>query len=278
MSGIVWLASYPKSGNTWLRIFLANYLYPSPEGADINSLPIRISAADRKLFDSVVGLESSDLTLDEVDLLRPEFYRRLAATSTESLFIKTHDAFATAPDENSLLPADVTGGAVYIVRNPLDVAVSFAHHLSRPVDEIIDCMGDPHFAFGLFADRLHHSLRQKILTWSGHTGSWLDQKTITLHLMRYEDMLERPTDTFASCLRFLGLDCDASRIRTALAQSAFDFLRSREAIEGFHERTRADQRFFRSGKAGQWQNELLPEQVRRIREQHGPMMARLGYC
>ncbi|MEJ2083836.1 MAG: sulfotransferase, partial [Acidobacteriota bacterium] len=38
MTGIVWLASYPKSGNTWLRAFLMNFLDPGKRPVDINQL------------------------------------------------------------------------------------------------------------------------------------------------------------------------------------------------------------------------------------------------
>ncbi|HJX72016.1 MAG TPA: hypothetical protein VJ346_08695, partial [Bacteroidales bacterium] len=68
---IVWLASYPKSGNTWFRIFLTNLLNHTNEPVDINNLYPSTIASSRSLFDEATGLESSDLTLDEIELLRP---------------------------------------------------------------------------------------------------------------------------------------------------------------------------------------------------------------
>ncbi len=73
---IVWLASYPKSGNTWMRAFLSNYLADGDKPVDINSLdtggPI---ASARTIFDEAVGVEASDLTQDEIERYRPRVYR-----------------------------------------------------------------------------------------------------------------------------------------------------------------------------------------------------------
>src|SRR6056297_2434972 len=71
----IWLASYPKSGNTWFRVFLSNLFSETPEPADINSLHETPIASARQPFDEATGLPSSDLTFEEVDHLRPEVYR-----------------------------------------------------------------------------------------------------------------------------------------------------------------------------------------------------------
>ncbi|MCP5028332.1 MAG: sulfotransferase domain-containing protein, partial [Actinomycetia bacterium] len=78
MKPIVWLASYPKSGNTWFRTFLANLLRDDEDPVDINELRTGSIASARNPFDIHTGLEASDLTQDEIDLLRPGVYRRMA--------------------------------------------------------------------------------------------------------------------------------------------------------------------------------------------------------
>jgi aryl sulfotransferase len=277
VSGIVWLASYPKSGSTWLRAFLANLLYPSTAGCDINSLPLWIGSGDRRIFEQTVGLEASDLTHDEIDLYRPVFYRGLAASAAESIYIKVHDALVNNSAGVPQMPSDVTRAAVYIVRNPLDVAVSLANHLGKTVDEAIARMADPEYAFGSHTDRLHHNLRQRMLTWSGHVLSWLDQTDIPVHLMRYEDMLEQPLETFTRCVSFLGLDEDLLKIQTAINQASFESLRSQEIKHGFRERPGTASAFFRSGTSGQWKTALRADQIRRILKEQGTVMERLGY-
>ena len=103
---IVWLASYPKSGNTWMRAFLSNYLADGDAPVDINSLdtggPI---ASARAVFDDAVGVEASDLTQDEIERYRPRVYLQVAANSSETLYLKIHDAFTYTPDGSPLVPA-----------------------------------------------------------------------------------------------------------------------------------------------------------------------------
>ncbi|NOZ51459.1 MAG: sulfotransferase domain-containing protein, partial [Chloroflexi bacterium] len=83
MNGIIWLASYPKSGNTWMRVFLTNYLRDSDEPAEINNLDGGPIASARDIFDRVIGVESSDLTAEEIDRFRPAVYEQVAAESDE---------------------------------------------------------------------------------------------------------------------------------------------------------------------------------------------------
>ncbi|NJK96875.1 MAG: sulfotransferase domain-containing protein, partial [Bacteroidales bacterium] len=122
---IIWLASYPKSGNTWFRAFLANLLHPGDKPADINELEGGPIASSRALFDEATGLSSSDLTPAEIENLRPFVYRYIARNSTEIIFHKIHDAYTLTSEGVALVPAEATRCAIYFVRNPLDVAVFF---------------------------------------------------------------------------------------------------------------------------------------------------------
>ncbi|MDX9697324.1 MAG: hypothetical protein RBT49_16150, partial [Bacteroidales bacterium] len=85
---IVWLASYPKSGNTWFRVFLTNLLNEKTEPAHINDLTETSISSSRKIFDDYTGLSSSDLSFDEIDKLRPDVYRMQSDESAELLFKK----------------------------------------------------------------------------------------------------------------------------------------------------------------------------------------------
>jgi hypothetical protein len=113
-------------------------------------------------------------------------------------------------------------------------------------------------------------------TWSSHVESWLDSG-LPVHVMRYEDMLERPFDQFSAAAAFAGLPTDEDRVRQALAFSAFDKLQAQEKERGFGEKSRRTESFFRAGTAGSWRERLDDEQVRHLIADHGPTMRRVGY-
>lgn len=277
MNGIIWLASYPKSGNTWFRIFLANLLRDCDTPVSINELENTPIASARVLFDENIGFESSDLTADEIDRLRPELYCYLAAEQEEPLFMKIHDAYTPLADNLPLIPASATGGALYFIRNPLDVAVSFAHHNGSDYDTAIANMADDAFTFCGKPKRLHRQLRQKLLTWSGHVMSWIDKAQFPVCQLRYEDMKARPLETFSRAVRFAGLPHNEEQIMKALVFSRFEIVRQQEESEGFHEKSAASNRFFRKGEIGSWREELNEEQIQRIVSDHRAVMQRFGY-
>ena len=277
MSGIIWLASYPKSGNTWFRIFLTNLLRDSDTPANINELEKSPIASARGIFDQHIGFEASDLSADEIDLLRPELYCFLAEEQEEPLFMKIHDAYTLVADNLPLIPAAATGGALYFIRNPLDVAVSFAHHNGTDYNTAITNMADATFTFCGKPKRLHKQLRQKLLTWSDHVLTWNDAAQFPVCMLRYEDMKAQPLETFSRAVCFAGLPHNEEQIKKALAFSKFEVVQQQEEAEGFQEKSAASRRFFRKGESGSWREELNDEQVQRIIADHREVMQRFGY-
>lgn len=273
---IIWLASYPKSGNTWLRLFLAN-LMERNRPADINALDFCRIASAGSLFDEAVGYESGMLTHAEIERLRPEVYEYIAAKSKGPLFVKIHDAYTYTTEGKPLVPADATHGAIYIIRNPLDVCVSSAHHSGHTnFDKIIARMADNSFA--MCSHRDSTQLPQRLLSWRAHVLSWLDAPpSIPVHLMRYEDMKVKPLQTFTLAAAFAGLRHEPARIQDAIKRSSFDELQRQEQQHGFREKAPACKLFFRQGEIGSWRRALTPEQAARIIRDHGDVMQRVGY-
>ena len=169
---IVWLASYPKSGNTWLRAVLTCYLQGAGDSLSINTL-IGSVATQRDMFDELVGLPSSDMTPGEILRLRPLLHELLAAESPHPTFVKVHDAcIRTAA--GPLFPRTATAGAVYLVRNPLDVAVSFAHHQQWSIDRTVAEMNRPAATGARRPRRIHGHVPEQRLSWSRNVSSWLE--------------------------------------------------------------------------------------------------------
>lgn len=278
MKGIVWLASYPKSGNTWFRTFLTNFLRDADKPADINYLNGGPIASGRLPFDQAVGYDSGEMTHEEIDHLRPEVYLRQAQLAEETQYCKVHDAYTFLPNGRALIPAEATACALYFIRNPLDVAVSFAHHGGHArFDRTIRQMGNNQYSFCEVDATETLQLRQKLLTWSNHAQSWIDATGIRVLPIRYEDMKNDPQKTFGDAVRFVGLPDDAERIAKAVRFSDFKEVRAQEAKSGFSERTPRAQSFFRKGETGSWRESLTPEQAAKIISNHSEMMHRFGY-
>lgn len=274
---IYWLASYPKSGNTWMRILLTNYLHNADTPADINALDGGPIASGRQVFDDNVGIEASDLTADEIERYRPLVYEQLSAQATEPLFLKVHDAYTRTPEGMPLISKRATAGVIYIIRNPLDVAVSFAHHSASTLERIVNKMGDTDFCFVDKPQRLHNQLRQRLLSWSGHVTSWVDEPDLRVHIVRYEDLKKEPEATFSKVVTFCGLEVDQSRIEKAVKFSSFEEVQRQEREHGFQEKMPQSVSFFRKGEAGSWKETMPPELEDKLISENSEVMRRFGY-
>ncbi|MGN6572161.1 MAG: sulfotransferase domain-containing protein [Pseudolabrys sp.] len=291
MTRTIWLASYPKSGNTWFRMLVAN-LSATDTPVDINDLPERGGMASaRGPFDHLTLIDSGLLTHEEIDQLRPRVYEELrngeaddeydAPPAAEAVrFVKTHDAY-THTDEGEPLLGGARGadGAILVVRDPRDIAPSLAHHNRSTLDAAIDFMCDSAAAFCGKTGRQANQLRQQLPGWSGYHAGWLAQTHIPLHPVRYEDMHADTAGTLRRALAFSGRGASDEQIARAVRFARFDELERQEDEKGFREApvARPGGRFFRRGEAGAWRDELTTEQIERIEQAHAPMMRRLGY-
>lgn len=275
MAKIIWLASYPKSGNTWMRIFIANYLSDLLQPININSLTDML-ASERIWFDEWVGIESSALDKATVNRLRPDVYRCMALEMQETLYIKVHDAWMCTDQGVGLFPSDVTAGVIYILRNPLDMAASCAQHWRLSIEQAVDILCDPCFALSRSEGVMSNQLYQLLGTWSDHVKSWLDESGLSVHLVRYEDLKRDPEGFFGEVVRFCGLPWDAERVSRAVAFSDFSELQGQEQSNDFRERI-TDAPFFRRGQVGSWREELPSHLVQRLIDVHGETMRRFGY-
>jgi len=277
MSDIFWLVSYPKSGNTWLRALLTNYLRDADKPADINSLDGGPIASARIWFDEWAGVEASTLDDTVVERLRPGVYRCIKRFEKETFYMKTHDAWKRTDRGEPLFPADVTSGVVYIVRNPLDLAASCANHWGVDLDIAVENLCAPTFSIANSIGGTSDQLRQFLGSWSHHVRSWLDESDLSPLVVRYEDMVYDTDWEFGGIVRFLGLPANSDRISKSVRFSRFDELRRQESTNGFRERPLKTSTFFRCGCPGSWRRELTQDHVARLIDVHGETMRRFGY-
>jgi hypothetical protein len=274
---VVWLASYPKSGNTWFRVFLTNLLNETNQPAHINDLTETSISSSRKIFDEYSGLSSSDLSFDEIDRIRPEVYKMQSNESENLLFKKVHDKFYWVNEYQPLFPPEISFGAIYFIRNPLDVLVSFSYHSAKPIEKMITAINNPAFAFCDKNDMLQNQLRQILGTWSDHVKSWTNQDLIPLQVIRYEDMILDTFNTFKSAVQFLKIVKTDNQIAAAIQKSDFNILSKQEKESGFKEKMIKSKSFFRKGKIGDWHNILTNDQRDKVIQKNIDIMKIFGY-
>lgn len=272
MGKLIWLASYPKSGNTWLRAFLHNLMRNPEESYDINRLT-DFTASDAQmywyqLFDR---RPASAITEKDVAALRPKAHEAMTWIHPDSVFVKTHNALVE--DRGTpMITMEHTAGAIYLVRNPLDVVISHSHHYGLAIDQSIKVMNTP----GMESRNKEKSVYEHFGSWSEHVKSWTHRPSPGLHVVRYEDLLAAPHRTFGAVVAFLGLKPSRERVDSAISLCSFEILRAQEERHSFRERG-ASGYFFREGKAGQWRNTLTPQQIEALVSVHREQMARFGY-
>jgi hypothetical protein len=273
MAGIIWLASYPKSGNTWLRAFLHNLMRAPDRPYDINSLTDLTAGESATGWYVALDPELANNHTDErVRELRPLAHRAMSRSSPDTVLVKTHNALVLE-DGQPLITLEVTAGAIYIVRDPLDVVISLSHHNRHSIDKTIGFLNMQ----GAQTIANSTNVYEYYGTWSEHVESWTATPSPTLHVMRYEDMLASPYKSFSAVVKFLGVDAPRQRIEKAIRLSSFQVLKEQERRHGFRERPKGVAAFFREGKAGQWRKILTREQVAAVVSVHREQMARFGY-
>ena len=276
MGNIVWLASYPKSGNTWLRAFLANLVANRADPLRPNEIrDYTDSEARADRFSELAGRPNTELTIAELSALRPLVHASIAQRAQGTRLVMTHN-FAGSFEGHPTFNWAVTAGAIYVVRNPLDVAVSMTHHFGLTLDEAIERLGDDRVAS--VNDELFVS--HVIGSWSTHVRSWADmaeRASGKVIVLRYEDLLEKSSKHFAKAAKLVGLGHDKARIERAARHARFDTLAALEKRDGFVEAVDEKTRFFRKGRAHQWREALSRAQVERIVHDHREQMTRFRY-
>jgi hypothetical protein len=277
--GIVWIASYPKSGNTWMRVYLYHMMrlmngLPRSDN-DLHALD-KASTYEARLvglFEEMMGKPLATASRYEVALIRPQVHAAIVQRTGSVSLIKTHAALGqlgNLPTHNLA----VSCGTIYIVRDPRDVAISLAAHNGSTIDAAIADMATPSYG----TQNSDQAAFEVWGSWSEHTLSWTDKPHEAVLVVRYEDMHADPTATFTGVARHLRQKPTPEQIAEAIALSSFKELRDTEIAAGdFRERSERADRFFREGRVGEWREKLTPAQVKSIEDTHRAQMMKFGY-
>ena len=275
---VVWLASYPKSGNTWLRLFIEAYLLGK---VDINNIVSSVADDTSTRYNAGIGEDVRTLPVQVQHLLRPmslfrlvEMYKQERPVEQFPLLVKTHVANIQV-NGFVQLPEQLTKKTVHIVRDPRDVCVSFAHHLNFDIDKTIECMGDKYRTLGTDVNKAKVS--SYISSWKMHCDSFEQSDGIDTQTFRYEDMVSKPHETFSKILEHIGLPVFDDKVTEALEIVALDKLAAQEKADGFKESSPKNKNNFFGRGGSHWRDELKPYQVKRIEKMSGHYLEHYGY-
>jgi len=274
---ILWLASYPKSGNTWFRAFLSALMNEGE--VEINNLKTDGIFSARNTFDFVTEISSRDLYDDEAKLMIADVYRNIALEKDSLSIIKVHDLFGQDTNGENIIPEDVTQCAIYFIRNPLDIAGSLANHNHSSIEVAIDMLNNGGAYLAQQKGNLNKNIqfRQYLSDWSSHITSWTKKPSFPVYVVRYEDMLADTFGTFSKILNNIGWEYTPEQILNAVNTSSFEQLRKQETEKGFLEKYAKSTKFFRAGTMNNWEKELNTEQVNRIILMHSEIMLKYNY-
>lgn len=265
---IIWLASYPKSGNTWVRTFLANYFLGQKREIGINALrEFTLSDARLDFYKRAAGGIYPPLNADIASYMRvrSDALRLIAAAREGNHFVKTHqilDQVGGMP----LIPPALTAAAIYVLRNPFDVAPSFARHTGQNLDDTIAMMTNPKSIVGSPATGIYDILGR----WDDHVRSWTSAQGLPLVTVRYEDLLSNPRKGFMPIFDFLKTRVNTTHFKATIRKTSFESLRKQEDEAGFIERPPGMEKFFHSGRSGGWRETLSDKQVATLHAAFAP--------
>lgn len=260
---IIWIASYPKSGNTWVRFMLLNLIYGPQD------------------------------TTENLDALIPDIHKvtgQLQVPANTTVLIKTH--FLLSP---AMPLFNHSAGFIYIVRNPMDVMMSNLNYAfmmhgiendpavrnkikEQYIEQFISLRGDPNW------------IRLGRGSWVEHVSSWINNPPGLPNLvLKYEDLLADPVAQLDKISHFLKLRSSAEELQAAVENSSFGRMKEIEETElarktrGFYLSENTEKgiaegnRFMFRGKAGVGEKEVTPAQRKRFLEQFGSTIKLAGY-
>jgi len=265
---IIWLASYPKSGNTWLRSLLASY-YFSKDGS-----------FDFHLLDHIDQFPSAQFFRDKKDTFsHPEDTSNLWLSEQEKInqnnkirFLKTHNALCKI-NSNSFTNEKNTLAGIYIIRDPRNIVTSLANHYQVDVNKAFDFMKDEKKALIEKVDKRYLGF-VPILSWALHQESWIKCTKFPILTIRYEDLQLQTFQTFIKVIRFINkltnLEnlIDESKAKQSISSCEFEKLKKLENKNGFSEamvdkKTKKKISFFNLGRENDYkrmlQNNLIDE-------------------
>ena len=277
---IIWLASYPKSGNTWVRSFLSAYYYS--DNGKFNF----------KLLNNIKQFPSRDFFNRKILSVEDASDNWLIAQSRikskgEVCFLKTHNVFGAYKGKN-FTTSEFTLGAIYIVRDPRNVITSLMNHYSLNENEALSMINSVYRNLRDENNPEDYSNYSFISSWGNNFRSWKLSKSIETLIIKYEDLENNRFRTFKKIINFtdklmkLNNKIDFEKLKSSIESTNFDILKKKEELEGFEEAifSKKDGRtktFFNLGSENNYKKLIKPQTSKTLKKLFKKEMKELGY-
>ena len=262
MSKIIWISSFPKSGNTWMRFLIANYFF-NPK--HLNDPEVIKNIIRFRTGDEIMNLaKNKKIDIGDVAKYWTSVQDSIKVKSGSYCFLKNHNA-NVAINGHNFTNANLTKAVIYIVRDPRDVTISASKYFNKDIDETISqiILNDKFISMGNDPSDIEY-----VGSWKINYLSWrFGLPNIPKIIIKYEDLLQDTYTTFKKVLNFLraisNFDISEKQLLFSIQNSSFEKLQTFENKNQFSE-NQSKYNFFRSGKKNQWKTKLRKDQIKLI--------------
>ena len=278
---IIWLASYPKSGNTWVRSIIAALMY-TQDGVFNFSLLDKI-----RQFPSNIFFKDLSNNLSNINEIAKhwEAAQDLINLDNQIKFLKTHHLKCKI-NEHNFTNNKNTLGTIYVVRDPRNLVNSISNHYSKSLEEAKEFMFTPRYLFGFKKDgNLKKDGVKTILgTWNEHFNFWRANNKNFL-LIKYEDLIKDTNLELSKIItflkKFINIQINENKIKNILDSTNFEHLKKLEEKGQFNENAYENiylkKKFFNLGPKNNWENVLDNKIKKEIESKFSKEMKELGY-
>ena len=279
---IIWLASFPKSGNTWMRAFLCSYLYLDLEKESFSfDVLKKIKKFPNKKQLNDIGIHPK--SFEEVARVWIKAQNQINLNNKIN-FLKTHQAFGNF-ENFPFTNQQNTLGAIYLVRDPRDVLISYAKHMNQNLNETLDLVLEED-SKGYLNEEKKDVIGEMRGSWSQNYNSWKFSNIKDKIIIKYEDLVDDPYNTFSKVVNYINylfnknsssLEINDEKIRKSIELSNFKNLQNLEKKFGFEENIKSGELFFNKGLVKQWQGKLNDKILYKIEKKFKKEMKELNY-
>ena len=274
---IIWIASYPKSGNTYLRSLLSAYYFSKNGKFEFNLLKNIRQFPDESFFDKKSN------TFEEAAKNYIPAQKKILE-SKKARFLKTHNILGLYRNLPFTSP-EYTLGGIYIVRDPRNVVVSLMNHYSLSEKEALEFITDDNR--DIHQDSHDFASYSYLSSWSKHYKSWCKTKKYRKFLIKYEELKNNKYETFRDLIVFVNTllnrteRVDEVKLVKAIDTTEFSILKQKEDEEGFLESVEDKKGnkkiFFNKGFESRWENLISSDTIHKIQKKFCVDMTSLGY-